>query len=356
MTRQKQLKQNRTRTNGRPQKRSKALPGPIAQKCLAVKHFVRLALPKPAEVMRRIATNYTFLYRASGAAIAGVPPVVLSSYYQVSQFADAFKSDWPVLAQLLDKHVLIGCLLAGLWVFFVMWLRRVLLSFAEDAPPGWDMAPITVLKAIDNVVGEKQQRFANCVKSFEANSSPPAAADVFSTITQPSNQMAELVKAIYTTFDVLLRGTLESNRHTLKVNLALIDSVGKIRSIPYHYPSNRPVRSTIDALNKPSSTIRSSVSRKKMIVLESVLAETAKSSPRFTVTDNAYAQEDGALLCYPVVLEGIDSVVLVISVFVDVPNAFRPKHVEAYRQVIEPFALRLKLEYALLILKDGSSV
>ena len=311
-------------------------------------HKLRLLLPTPANAIRQFSQHYTFLYRLAGAAIAGVPPVVLTNYYQVATFSDELRKDWPALTTLLDRHVLIGCVLGGVWVYLVMWLRRSLASFADAAPPGWDTAPSTILKAIDNVVGAKQQRFSNFLREMGNASPTPSAADIFSTITQPSQQISELVKGVYSTFDILSRSTLTSNRYTLKVNLAMIDGDGKVVFIKYHYPSNHPVRSPIDALNKPNSTIRNAISSKKLVVIESILAESAKADPRFAVTNRAYSQEDGSLICYPVVLEGIDSVIFVLSVFVDVPGAFKPKHRDAYNEVIEPFALRLKLEYALL--------
>lgn len=345
----------RNNNNGRGKKRPAAKPGGAVKRFfVGIWHQLRLLLPTPANAMRHFADNYTFLYRSAGAAIAGVPPVVLTSYYQVATFSDEFKRDWPAIAALLDKHVLIGCLLGGLWVYVVMSLRRSLASFADTAPPGWDTAPATILKAIDNVVGAKQQRFTDFLRKIGNTSPAPSAGAIFSTITQPTQQISELVKGVYSTFDILLRGTLPSKRYTLKVNLAVINGDGKIVSIQYHYPSNHPVRSPIDALNKQNSTIRCAVSAKKPIVIESIQAESAKANPRFAVTDDAYSNEDGSLICYPVVLEGIDCVVFVLSVFVDAPGAFKPKHHDAFSQVIEPFALRLKLEYALLAMKEGS--
>lgn len=302
--------------------------------------------------MRRFAQNYSFLYRSLGAGIAGVPPVILSSYYQVASFSEEFRKDWPALATLLDKHVLIGCIVGGVWVYVVFWLRRSLSSFADSSPPGWDTAPSTILKVLDNVVGAKRQRFSEFLRKIDGAAPTPTPGEIFSTITQPTQQISELVKGVYSTFDILLRGTLPSNHYVLKVNLALINSEGKVASIQYYYPSNLPVRSSIEALNKPNSTIRVAVALKKQIIIESILAEAAKKSPRFAVTDLAHSAEDGSLICYPVALEGFDSVIFVLSIFVDVPGAFKPKHHDAYTQVIEPFALRLKLEYALLAIKE----
>lgn len=341
-------------SNGRNKKRSTGAWGKVKQVYVNLRHQIRLMLPTPANAMRYFAVNFTFLYRVVGAAIAGIPPVALTSYYQVQKFSDEFRRDWPAIANLLDNHVLIGCLAGGVWIFFIMWLRRFLMSFVEPSPPGWEAAPSVILKAIDNIVGAKQQRFSDFLKKMGNASPPPSTGDIFSSITQPTNQISELVKGIYSTFDVLLRGTLPSKRFTLKTNLAVINGDGKIVSIQYHYPSNLPVRSTFDALNKPNSTIRRAVIAKKPIVIESTLAEVEKPKPRFVVTDPAYSNEDGALICYPISLEGIDSVVFVLSVYVDVPGAFKPKHIDAFKQVIEPFALRLKLEYALLAMKEGS--
>jgi len=305
--------------------------------------------------MHSFATKHTILYNLVGAFIAGIPPVFLNSYYQVQRFSDEFRKNWPAIANLLDNHILIGCLASGAWIFIIMWLRRLLLSFYEPSPLGWDDAPSVILKAIDHIVGAKQQRFSDFLKQM-CNASPPSTTgDIFSSITQPTSQISELIKGIYSTFDVLLRRTLTSKKFTLKTNLAIINGDGRVEAIQYHHPSNLPVRSPVETLNKPHSTIRRAVISKKLIVIESTLAEAAKPKTQFAVTNPAHSNEDGSLICYPISLDGIDSVVFVVSVYADVPKAFKPKHIAAYKQVIEPFALRLKLEYALLAMQEESS-
>lgn len=289
--------------------------------------------------------------RGLGSFVIAAPPYFVGQYYQIDKFATEVKSDWPLVGALLDHHVFVGVLLAGMWAFLVLALYRVLTILAQEQPSGWGDAPGILLRALDNIVGAKEQRFSNHLKSLGTSSCPAAPASVFSFITQPGQQLNELILGIYSTVDSLLRAQ-ETGKYVLKVNLAAIDQNQDVKAIHFHYPSNHPVRSTLAALNSPNSAIKTAVRAQKIVVLESIHVESARTKPRFVVTDENRAEEDGSLICYPVIYEPMGAVVFVISIHVDLPGTFKPRFAGSYVELLKPFALRIKLEYALLALKE----
>lgn len=336
---------------GRPPKEKQVPPVPPNQLMVAWKTFL-LRIHLFAVWARRHGRKYKTAVRGLESFLVVFPPYFVGQYYQVEKFATQMRTDWPLLAALLDHHVAVSVSVAGVWAFFVLATFRLLSRLAVEAPNGWSSAPSLLLTALDNVVGAKEQRFSKHLKNVRGPQ-PPKMGEVFSFITQPSQQLNELIQGIYSVISTLLReqGT---EKHVLKVNLAAVGSDGDIKAIHFHFPSNHPVRSDVADLNNPQSAMKWAIRTKRAVVIESICVESVKPKPkaRFVVTDLARAEEDGSLICYPVVHDALGAVVFVISIHVDCPGVFKQKFLSSYNELLKPFALRIKLEYSLLALKE----
>lgn len=319
------------------------------------KRFIWTFIRFIATQLRRLANLHPLFYRAIGATVIGAPPMFVANYYQIEKFADEWRRLYPSLTILLDNHVLLFCIAGGVWVFFILECKAGLMSLAADTPPGWHLTPYILLKSINNIVGAKEQRFSKYIAELDRSKEKPNKAEIFASITQPVKQIGEIVHGIYASFDLMLRNTMIGRGYQLKVNLALMDPDSKIQTIMFHYPNDLPVRSSVAELNSPNSSIRVASKSRNILIINSTRAESLKAVPSFKVTNPAYSEEDGSLICYPVTLDGVHSVVFVISVFVNVPDTFKSKHRDAFNEVFLPFALRLKLEYALLLLRERAT-
>ncbi|MBX9798091.1 MAG: hypothetical protein K2Y13_01405 [Burkholderiaceae bacterium] len=301
------------------------------------------------------ALRFRWLARALGAIILGAPPYIVGQYYQVSPFAVEVRKNWPLISQALDNYVFFAILLAGTWVFLLLGLYNMVLNFVREQPDGWSNAPAILLRSLDNIVGSKEQRFSRYLSHISTGSMKSDPAQVFSYITQPSQQLNEIILSMYLAMDSLLKEMLPSTKYVLKANLSTIDPEQNIKNIHFHYPSNLPVRSSMTHLNNPSSAIRTAVRNKRIVIIESIQMENVKPRSRFVVTDEARRSEDGSLICYPVIYDPLNMVVFVISIYVDHPGTFKQKFAASYEEFLKPFALRIKLEYSLLALKEMTS-
>ncbi len=298
--------------------------------------------------------QHRLIARLLGALILVCPPLILNNYYQVEAFANEIKRISPFFSDLLDGHIFIGVLIAGLWGFLTLSIYSFAKSFLQKDPAGWSDIPSILLKVLDNIVGSKEQRFSREYLRFATSAEEKiTASSVFKAITKPSDQLNELVKGIYATFNILIQREHEMHKYALKVNLATMDENKNIAEIFFHYPSNDSVRSTVDSLNRPGSTIKEAASSGKIVVIESILEESKKPKPRFIVTDKSRSEEDGSLICYPIYYGPLDEIVFVVSIFINIPNYFRAKFHRSYIELLKPFELRMKLEYALLCLEQG---
>lgn len=298
--------------------------------------------------------RHRLIARFLGASILVCPPLIINSYYQVEAFANEIKKISPYIADLLDGHIFVGILMAGFWGFLALTVYSYAKSLLQKDPAGWSDIPSILLTVLDNIVGSKEQRFSREYLRFASSEDEKiTAGGVFKAITKPSDQLNELIKGIYSTINMLLQRDPEVGKYVLKVNLATMDADKNITEIFFHYPSNDSVRSKVDSLNKPGSTIREAASSGKIVVIESILEESKKPKPRFLVTDKSRSEEDGSLICYPIYYGPLEEVVFVISIFISVPNYFRAKYHKSYVELLKPFELRMKLEYALLCLEQG---
>jgi len=300
---------------------------------------------------KSVTRNYSGVARSVGAFVIAAPPYFVNQYYQLDKFATVVRNDWPLVAALLDHHIVVGILLAGIWAFFMLATYRLASKLAQEQPNGWIDAPIILLQALDNVVGAKEQRFSKFLNTYRTQTNSTTSLTIFNSITQPNLQLNELILGIYKTIDLLLR-TQVTGKYILKVNLATIKPSQEVNAILFHYPSNHPVRSSLEALNAPNSAIKTSIRTRKIVVLESIQIESARAKPKFVVTDQSRADEDGSLICFPVFYESMSAVVFVISIHIDRAGTFSPKFASSYDELLKPFALRMKLEYALLALKE----
>lgn len=270
-------------------------------------------------------------------------------YYSLSSFAKWLSSSFPAIAKVLDSSPAQWIVFTVLWAWFWHHIIRLTVKWLKSGPSGWDNAAPIMLQALGSVVGSKSARFLKALEE-ELKSQTHDASRVFETISQPEKQISELMLNLYLVFESLLKYEGQP-RAQLKVNLAVIKD-NKVVSIKYHYPHDHPVRSTIDSLNNPRSGIQTAIREKNLVVIESIRDEGEKHDGEFFITDNSRQEEDGSLLCYPVDLRPLAEVVFVMSVCYHERASFKKRFKQSYKEILDPFALRLRLEYSLLGLKE----
>lgn len=271
--------------------------------------------------LRDFLKKRTLLGKLFVAISVGAPPYLINQYYQIQGFADRIRVSWPIPASILDHNVTVGVLLAGVWAFLLISIYHWVTLLVSDEPDGWQDTPLLVISELDNIVGAKEQRFEKFL-SANAGTQSIESSVIFDGITQPANQISELIRGVYTLVNSLLKTQLPKG-YVLKVNIATLDIGQTITSIPYHYPSDHPVRTSLESLNEPDSGIRTAARTKRVLLI---------------------------------VYDPWQTAVMVLSIYVDQPYAFRAKYKKKYELLLKPFVLRIKLEYVLLLLKGKSYV
>lgn len=290
--------------------------------------------------------RHRYVHRIAEMLIIGLPPFAVMHYYSISQVHDQIEKLAPGIAKIMDSSPIQWVLFAVIWSWFWHEIIKAIAGWLKAQPNGWENAATFLLQGLSSVVGSKNERFRSVLAQTEKRD----PWTVFDSITQPEQQFRELMLNLYLVFQSLLR---EEGRPPakLRVNLAVINN-NRVVAIQYHYPRDLPVRSSMESLNSPRSAIQNAIRTRKIVVIESIKDEAEKADGKFAVTDEAHRGEDGSLLCYPVHFPPLADVAFVVSVCYDERASFKKRFTQSYKEILEPFALRLRLEFSLLGLKE----
>lgn len=228
-------------------------------------------MPKLKFVGRRIAGGlrsiqnflwgHRFLHRYLEIAIVGGPSFLLMHYYSISPIAVDVQKVMPDLAKVLDSHPIQWLIAALLWSALLHQIIRLIANMLKEDPVGWENAAGVMLQGLGSVVGKKGECI-NKVLVRELALEKHDAEKILHEIIQPKEQMHELMLNLHLVFGSLLRQNGNGQAPTqLRVNLAVINQ-GKVVSIPFHYPNDCRVRSSLEALNHSRSTIQAAIREK----------------------------------------------------------------------------------------------
>lgn len=311
-------------------------------------HRIRRLLTRWLFKLRGFFWAHKLLFTFFWATWLSLPPLLLNHYMSLPTVGEWLRGNIPKLGVFIDKHPIELLALMALWVPASCLLRGLVTNLFKTEPAGWSSAPQVVLKTLDGIVGHKESRFHEHYQRVLKARDRGEAIDpggIFRSITRPHAQLARIGEAVYTTFGYLTQRSGEAIAD-LKVNLALIQNKELVNFI-CHFPSNHRVRSSVSKLSHESSTIMTAFRTGKLVVISSVLTESLAHRPRFVVTSEARSGEDGSLLCYPIELTG-HNLAVVVSIFHPEPGVFEQRYQEKYKAVLATFALRIRLEFALL--------
>lgn len=278
-------------------------------------------------------------------AILGVPPLLITAFYGNKGFTAIVVKEVPLVADLLLTQPGWAILFAAVYPGTIAAVTQSLAKRVE--PKGPDVEGLlTLLAALDGVVGAKLNRFA----SHFANRDKLTKETAFCEITHPEKQIDELVRGICEYFNA---SQPTKQRRLIRVVLAVLDK-GNVVALPIFFPLDEPVKATVEELNRPRSALQIAAKSKKILILEDIAKEVKRpEGKRRYVTTESEDDHSGSLICYPVVFNHTREVPFVISIHCEQEGFFKNPNAELYALSLQRFALRLCLEYSLQQLKES---
>ena len=238
-------------------------------------------------------------------------------------------------------------LAAAVWPFLVT-LVFFYVDRARDARHAPDQRGLlTLFDTIEDVVGEKRERFAQKLQEFREKKSPGTKLDgaaVFLSITQPRQQIDSIIEGVLLFF----KGIQSRKDTSLRVSLIEVKNRHPVDFLCF-FPRDKGPRSAIKDLDNPNSAAARAIKAGGIVVIEDI--KSAANKDQFRVTDPSRAEEEGSMICYPVLDRSNRAVVLLVCLCSDVPRYFLGRSRKMYGWVFSKFANRLLLEYNLSVLK-----
>ncbi|GAB1720274.1 MAG: hypothetical protein NTAFB09_20050 [Nitrosospira sp.] len=273
-----------------------------------------------------------------------IPPVLLTRYTDSEKFHDFVSKLVPSLANFLDEYYLLTVVIGALYTFSV-------LAFAKSVARrvnlrGMDVdGLLSLIGALDAIVGLKGRRFGDHVKNMDTLNKE----SLFCDITQPREQLADIVRAIWQLFD---NAKTRESRNLIRV-VCVEMTAGKITDIPLYFPLDEIVKASVEDLNNPSSALMTAFKTKKILIISDIAAELKKpeTKRRYAAVGNS-KDDSGSIICYPISHNPTRQIPFVVSIHCDEPNYFKPEFAEIYRLNLERFELRMSLEYSLMVIKE----
>lgn len=238
-------------------------------------------------------------------------------------------------------------------LYLIAW--NALVAFAQNYGRGKEEIDVggllTLFEVLERVVGAKAERFGQHVKTADSLEQPVDGRRTFEAITQPEQQIALIASGLHGFFDAI-------DRQGVNFRVTVAEIIGG-RPVGwfYYYPPSEPPRTPIAGLAERDSAISHCLKKKGVVVVESLADEAAKpAAERQYHPRDAEKDEDGSLVCYPILHPFSGTTPYVITIVADKKRYFLGRKRELYKWIFKHFAVRIGLEHSLLILKENVKI
>jgi hypothetical protein len=278
--------------------------------------------------------------------ITSVIPCLLLSYYQVNDI----KIEINDMSPWLGRHLSSSPFSVNFFCFLIIAISQFLgnKSLREavlSRIPLNETGLLTFLRVLERPVQKKLDRFtsvAHELLSDERQDVQYSDSEIFCKITKPLEQMACILESIYQFYI-----GIDSDDARFKIVLYFVER-GRLLEKPLLYsPSDCHPTTPIRLLSNSRSPIMTAIRLKKLCLIEDI--SKPPSGVEFIRGDDR--ERTGSLLCYPVTVQHIGEVRMVISILCEGrANYFKKGNSKIYNFVFEKFRNRLVIEYGLYML------
>lgn len=280
--------------------------------------------------------------------VLSAPPTLIAACYSNKALKAFIKTQAPQFASfaapIANDYVWLFVTFIGLYPIVLMSLGKEIHKRAHSNGLNVE-GLLSLINSLDQIVGAKNSRFSRFSSSSTAGLTKENA---FCTITDPDKQIAEIIKEICLFFNATR--TDAKKLSLIRVTLAVMTN-GKIANLPVYYPSDEPIRASLQSLNAQKSAFLTAARTKKMVLIPDIAKELKrpKDKRKFVETENE-EDNNGSIICYPVRCGS--SVPFVISVHCDEIGYFKNEFKDLYEHSLQRFALRMNVEYNLFVIKE----
>ena len=280
----------------------------------------------------------TWVKFALAPVIHGTPPVLVTAFYANETYRKFISANAAGVAKWLTDFPFGFILVGAIYPSLIFALGKAAQKKVDSHDLNVD-GLLYLIAAIDSIVGVKGKRFSDVAwRICSGNQDALTKENAFCHITQPMIQISETVRGIADFFNA----TRPNGRHNLiRVVLAVMRN-DKVSEIPIHFPSDEPPQTSVETLSNSSSSIMTACRTRRVVVIDDISKELKKSDKKRKFAQSQSSHDNqGSLICYPVVHIPTNTVPFVISIHCDQSNYFKYERADLYEHSLQRFALRL---------------
>ncbi len=251
--------------------------------------------------------------------------------------------------ELIAEHPFETAALVALYLILFNGVISAIRSKGVDEEEIDSIGLLKLFEVLEEIVGVKSRRFGGHLKDLEESSENDShdGGVTFDTITKPKQQIAVIAKGLHAFFDAI-----DKEGVAFRVSVIEIED-NKPMGYFWWCPDSSPPTTAIDALQSPESSISACISSRNIIIIPDVQAEADRGENRHYVPADGAGDEEGSLVCYPIIHQYTDTIPYAITIVADKRNYFTTERKKLYKWVFKHFAVRMSLEHSLLVLKKG---
>jgi hypothetical protein len=271
-------------------------------------------------------------------------PTLAVTYYSIDIFRTSAKGVFPSITEFLDANVILVTLFSLIISYVVSNIHLIIEKITTNGDSLNYEGLLHLKESLEKIVQFKTDRFETESGNFIKGTF--SSADVFKAITKPDQQIAHIAHALH--------GFLEAITKDIEFKIRIIQTDSN--EIPFAWytyaPSNLPPNTEISVLKHHDSSVSACLRSKKIFIVEDIKEAANKSGGReYVLSHSDPADEVGSLICYPIYQKQIKCYPLVLAISANKPYFKRNKKL-LYKWILDQFALRIQLEYSLVLLKE----
>lgn len=281
-----------------------------------------------------------------GPLVVTAPPSLVFGFYE---YENVHKSLPHIFVSYLESHQLLIMGIAILYLYLFTIGYGVIQGCSKTKEDIDTKGLLSLFEVLEKVVGAKADRFDSVLNKIESGNLQSDPKEIFLEITQPTQQIALLAEGLHGFFD-----SIDKSGISFKVTIASIENEKPIGWL-YYAPQSEPPRTPMKVLQRPSSSICKAIKTRNIVVVEDFKAEVAKGNDSCYVVSEEIEIDEGSLVCYPIFDPRRDDVPYVLTVVADKRKYFLNRKKPIYKWAIQRFAVRMKLEHHLEVLKHKTA-
>ena len=233
-------------------------------------------------------------------------------------------------------------------VWFLQWLIEWIRS--HSFPKMWVYRDLISALDLLNFAVDQKEYFIDDVLKNGDSWTKLSIKKKFQKTSKPDQQLHFLTSAVKKFFEEYVHNRLSASI-SVSVDLIRVEN-GKACGWESSSPTVMNRKTNVKDLRQPNSTATIAIQNRACVIISSTRKELKLGESGRFYAKAINSASDGSLICYPITDNITDEVIYILSVYANSAKVFHEDNLHLYQWMLDKFAIRIRLEYKLLKVKE----